>query len=230
MSQQPQIHSKDERNDGGLRVYCARLQIRIGGRVKEDACVCDWEFEVCGRKEKISGGDHLPLYQRNRSQPELLGLQLCLWPNRIRVRNKHDCRWNIGILQLCQPQLNFCYLDLVIEKIPRKKTLLVFYSLMAGIGFLFFIQDIQDSKIGSIVVLGVIRYIGSITLAIQPCPIPSSSSCLQKASPPMFSRSALASSNPSDSWDPSWGPSWSLSASTWRSIPSLCSLSSSSQL
>lgn len=41
VSQQPQIHSKDERNDGGLRVYCARLQIRIGGRVKEDACVCD---------------------------------------------------------------------------------------------------------------------------------------------------------------------------------------------
>lgn len=43
---------------------------------------------------------------------------------------------------------------------------------MAGIGFLFFIPEIRDSKIGSIIVLGVIRYIGSNSILTQLCPIP----------------------------------------------------------
>jgi hypothetical protein len=42
--------------------------------------------------------------------------------------------------------------------------LLVFYSLMSAIGFIFFVTEIRDSKIWSIVVLGVIRYFGSTHL------------------------------------------------------------------
>lgn len=45
-----------------------------------------------------------------------------------------------------------------IEKIPRKKALLLLYSLMAGLGFLFFIPSIQHNIVPTAIILGVLRY------------------------------------------------------------------------
>lgn len=45
-----------------------------------------------------------------------------------------------------------------IEKVPRKKALLILYSIMAVIGFLFFIPTIEDNIVPTAIILGLLRY------------------------------------------------------------------------
>jgi hypothetical protein len=45
-----------------------------------------------------------------------------------------------------------------IEKVPRKKALLLLYSLMAGLGFLFFIPGFKENIVPTAIILGLLRY------------------------------------------------------------------------
>jgi hypothetical protein len=58
-----------------------------------------------------------------------------------------------------------------IEKVPRKKALLILYSLMAAIGFLFFLPTFQDNIVPTAIILGLLRYMISTSTTTQPCPI-----------------------------------------------------------
>jgi hypothetical protein len=45
-----------------------------------------------------------------------------------------------------------------IEKVPRKKALLLLYSLMAGLGFLFFIPGFKENIVPTAIILALLRY------------------------------------------------------------------------
>jgi hypothetical protein len=51
---------------------------------------------------------------------------------------------------------------MVIEKVPRKKAIIICYTILASLGFLFIIPEVRESLTGQAVILGIARYLISI--------------------------------------------------------------------
>jgi hypothetical protein len=69
--------------------------------------------------------------------------------------------------RIYNPEYFSFYIDFTITEIPRKKALILLYSITIICGWLFFIGPIKNTKIVAFVLLGVIRFFFSIFLLIQ---------------------------------------------------------------
>ena len=59
--------------------------------------------------------------------------------------------------------------DFHVNKIPRKKGVLILYGAIVALGMLFFIDPIVDSKIASFSIICVIRFLSSSFEDTQRC-------------------------------------------------------------